>query len=113
MIQNIRGRSGDLLHLADGRVMHGLVATELVLALPGVRQVQLVQQTRDRFLLRVVALPNASKPQLAADLASGLRGRVGSTASVEVEWLEVIPPGAGGKVKAVISELDREPQGAH
>jgi phenylacetate-CoA ligase len=110
MIENIRGRSGDILHLADGRVMHGLVATELVLAVSGVRQVQVVQQARDRFVLRSIALPGADKPQVSVALASALRSKVGSTATVEVEWLEVIPPDASGKVKSVISELDGEPQ---
>jgi phenylacetate-CoA ligase len=112
MIENIRGRSGDVLRLADGRVMHALVATEPLLAVREVRQVQVVQQARDRFVLRAVAMPGANKPQVSSTLASALRSKVGSTASVEVEWLEAIAPGPNGKVKPVISELDREPQEA-
>ncbi len=106
MIQNIRGRKSDILHLADGRVMHGLVATEPIFAVPDVRQVQLVQRDRDRFVLRAVAKPGVDKPRTAVALASALRSKVGDTAAVEVEWLDSIPPGAGGKVQAVISELD-------
>ncbi len=105
MIQNIRGRTGDMLHLADGRLMHSLVATEQVLAVPGVRQVQLVQQTLDRFVLRAIAKPGADKSQTSAALAAALHGKVGDSASVTVEWLDVIPPGANGKVKSVISEV--------
>ncbi len=110
MIEGIRGRSDDILRLADGRVMFGQVATEPVLAVPNVLQVQLVQQAADRFVLRAVAKPGVDKPQLSVTLASALRSKVGGTASVEVELLEVIPPDAGGKVKSVISELDGEPQ---
>jgi|SRR5208337_2448836 len=105
MIESIRGRSDDVLRLDDGRVMHGLVATEFVIAVPDVRQFQLVQQAQDRFVLRVVAKPGANKPQVSVALANALRSKVGDTASVEVEWLEVIPPGVNGKVKSVISEV--------
>lgn len=105
MIGTIRGRSDDVLRLADGRVMHGLVATEAVVMIPGVRQTQLVQTAPDRFVLRAVSMPGADQPQAAAALASALRSKVGSTASVEVEWLDAIPPGPNGKVKAVISKL--------
>ena len=108
MIERIRGRSGDLLRLADGRIMHALVATEPLLAVTDVRQVQLVQQARDRFVVRAVAKPGANKSQTSVALANALRSKVGSAASVEVEWMEVIPPDASGKVKSVISELDPE-----
>ncbi len=105
MIENIRGRSGDLLRLADGRIMHGLVAAEPLMAVPGVRQFQIVQQAHDRFVLRAVAKPGTDKQQASAALANALRTKVGNEASVTVEWFEVIPPGANGKVKSVISEV--------
>ena len=63
MIQSIRGRSDDLLRLADGRVMHGQLAAEPLLAITDVRQVQVVQHAPDRFLLRAVAKPGADKSQ--------------------------------------------------
>ena len=97
MIESIRGRSGDLLRLADGRIMHGLVATELVLGLPGVRQVQLVQKTLDQFVLRAIAKPSADKRQLAAALADALLSRVGNEACVQVEWMDLIPPAPTAK----------------
>jgi len=105
MIGTIRGRSDDVLRLADGRVMHGLVATEAMLAVPNVRQFQVVQQAPDRFVLRAVAQPGVDQLQAAAALAHALRCKVGSTASVDVEWLDAIPPGTNGKVKSVISEV--------
>ncbi len=106
MIESIRGRSDDLLRLADGRVMHGQLATEPLLAITDVRQIQLVQRAPDRFLLRAVAKPNADKSSVSVALANALRTKVGETASVDVEWVHIIPPGANGKVKSVISELN-------
>jgi phenylacetate-CoA ligase len=105
-IENIRGRSGDLVRLPDGRIMHGLVAAEPLIAIQGLRQFQIVQQAHDRFVLRVVANTGLDKLQTSVTLANALRSKVGDRASVEVEWMDTIPPGANGKVKSVISELD-------
>ncbi len=105
MIENVRGRSDDLVRLAGGRIMDGAVATEPMLSDPSVWQVQLVQQAQDRFLLRAVAKPGADKSRASVELANALRSKVGETARVEVEWMDVIPAGANGKVKSVISEL--------
>jgi len=105
MIENIKGRSGDLVRLADGRIMHGMVATEPLISIPEVRQVQVVQKTLDRFVLRAVPKPGADKPQASVALANAFRTKVGNEASVQVEWMDVIPAGANGKVKMVISEV--------
>jgi phenylacetate-coenzyme A ligase PaaK-like adenylate-forming protein len=106
LIDNVSGKSDDLLRVADGRVMHGQFATEPLLAITDVRQVQLVQLAPDRFLLRAVAKPSANRPDMSLALASGLRSKVGDQASAEVEWMDLIPPGANRKVKSVISEVN-------
>jgi len=105
MIESIRGRSDDLLRLPGGRLMHGQLATEPLFTIRDVRQVQVVQRAPDRFLLRAVAKPNADRAEMSRALANGLRSKVGDQASVEVEWMDLIPPGPNGKVKSVISEL--------
>jgi phenylacetate-CoA ligase len=105
MIEDIRGRSDDVLRLADGRLMHGLVALEPLHSVPGVLQVQIVQQAPDRFLLRAVSQPGANPSDAALALIRALRSKVGDEGEVEVHWVHTIPPGPNGKVKAVVSEL--------
>ena len=105
MIEAIVGRSDDVLRLADGRVMHSLVATEQVRAVPGVVQIQIVQQARDRFMLRVVGQPDIDRTKASQDLERTLLSKIGGAGHVEVHWVEAIPPGLNGKVKAVISEV--------
>ncbi|MBZ5609591.1 MAG: hypothetical protein LAP38_15120 [Acidobacteriia bacterium] len=105
MIEAIRGRSDDLLRLADGRVMHSLVALEPLRAVPGIVQIQIVQQAPDRFVLRAVGDYSVNRTEASGALVRALESKVGNAGRVEVDWVETLPPGLNGKVKAVISEL--------
>jgi len=107
-IEAIRGRSDDVLRLADGRIMHALVALEPLRAVPGVMQVQIVQKGRDRFVLRVVGRPGIDHTETSGALVRALQSKVGNTGHVTVDWVEAIPLGINGKVKAVISGLPAE-----
>jgi phenylacetate-CoA ligase len=105
MIEAIQGRSDDVLRLGDGRVMHALVALEPLRAVPGVLQLQVVQQARNRFILRAVAQSGVARTEAAGALIRALESKVGTTGRIEVDWVEALPPGQNGKVKAVISEV--------
>lgn len=105
VIEAIRGRSDDVLRLADGRLMHSLVALEPLRGVSGVQQVQIVQRAPERFLLRAVSRPGANLGEATAGLIQALRSKVGGDGQVEVDWVRAIPPGPNGKVKAVVSEV--------
>jgi len=107
-IEAIEGRSDDLLRLTDGRMMHALVALEPLRAVPGVVQVQILQKAWDRFVLRVVGRPGIDCTETSGDLVRALQSKVGTTGHVTVDWVDAIPLGINGKVKAVISELPAE-----
>lgn len=107
-IEAIDGRSDDLLRLADGRIMHALVALEPLRAVPGVVQVQIVQKARDRFVLRVVGRSGIDRTESSGALVRALQSKVGTTGNVTVDWVEAVPLGINGKVKAVLSELPAE-----
>ena len=106
-ITNIEGRGDDLLVLPRGRLVHGLVAVTALQAVPGVRQVQIVQRAEDEFLLRVAPEPSAFPD--ADRLAEAFRAGVSFPAAaghVRVEPVDAIEAGPSGKVRAVVSELD-------
>lgn len=105
VIERIRGRSDDLLRLPDGRILHGLVALEPLRRVPAVQQVQIVQRAPEEFLLRAVCRPGATPG--SEQLVRALTSTIGEATSVEVEWLDIIPGGASGKARAVISEVDK------
>jgi phenylacetate-CoA ligase len=105
MIEALKGRSDDMLRLQDGRPMHALTALETLQVVPGLQQVQIVQHALSRFTLRAVSKPGSDRMEAEAGLIGALRSKVGGDVRVDVHWMENIPPGANGKVKAVVSEL--------
>jgi len=108
-IERIEGRSEDSIVLPGGGVMHGLLVHEGLREAPGIIQIQLVQEELDRFLLRVVGKREADRPAAEQALRQALRRAVGESAAVRVEWMAAIPPGPGGKVKAVECRPARPP----
>jgi hypothetical protein len=111
MIENIQGRSDDVVMLADGSFRHALVLLEGLRMVPGVMQVQLVQEETTRFVINTVGRPDANHLRAAAELTDALRKNVGAGANVEVRWMDSIPQEPGQKLKAVISKVRRgQPQ---
>jgi phenylacetate-CoA ligase len=108
MIENIQGRSDDVVMLADGSFRHALVLLEGLRMVPGVMQVQLVQEETARFVINTVGRPDANHLRAAAELTEALRKNVDAGANVEVRWMDSIPQEPGQKLKAVISRVGRE-----
>jgi len=102
-IESIEGRSDDLLLLPSGEEVHALAILEGVRAVPGVIQVQIVQEEPERFELRCVSAPGADRPAAAESLLEALSAGLGIPVLATVTWLEQIPTDAAGKTKAVIS----------
>jgi phenylacetate-coenzyme A ligase PaaK-like adenylate-forming protein len=102
-IEQIVGRSDDLLVLPEGQVAHALAVLEDLRAVPGVVQVQVLQEDLRRFILRVVCATAIDWRQTRQRLDAALRRTLGNNISLEIQRLDVIPPEPGGKVRAVIS----------
>jgi phenylacetate-CoA ligase len=102
-IEHIQGRSDDLVLMPDGSVIHGLAAIERMQRVPGVVQVQLIQEGLRRFSVRAVCADDAAWASVHAALEAALSRLVGADAEVRTVRLDRIPPGPGGKVRAVIS----------
>ena len=108
-IEGIEGRSDDMLVLASGEEVHSLVLLEKLQAVPGVVQVQVIQEETDRFELRVVGKTGADRARTERNLLDALAVGVGRDAAARVAWLERIPPEASGKTRAVISHCRQAP----
>lgn len=102
-IEKIEGRSDDLIVFSDGQLAHSLAVLEDLRTVPGVAQVQLIQEDLRRFLLRVVGVALQDRDQVRRGLEAVLCATLGNDISVSIEWVDTIPPEPGGKVKAVIS----------
>ena len=72
---------------------------------PGVVQVQLIQEELKRFLLYAVCDGNTEWEQTRRDLDSAMRSNLGDDISVAINQVDAIPPEPGGKVKGFISRI--------
>jgi phenylacetate-CoA ligase len=102
-IARIDGRADDLIALPGGQLIHSLVVLALLHRVPGVIQVQLIQEDLQRFLLRAVCIGAKDWSLTSQELAVTLRSILGENITVALERVEAIPPQPNGKVKAVIS----------
>jgi len=102
VIKEVAGRMEDVVVGPDGRVMvrfHGIFVNQ-----PHVREGQIVQETRRRLRVRVVALPGFG-PADEADIIARVMQRMGEGIEVIVEPVEVLERTKAGKFKAVVSHL--------
>jgi phenylacetate-CoA ligase len=102
-LDGIQGRQDDLVKLADGSVAHPLALLAVLQRVPGVVQVQLVQEETRSFHLRAVCAPEAGWKAISEQLETAMRSVLGADILLRAEPCELIPPGPSGKVRAVVS----------
>lgn len=103
LIQDIDGRLEDLIARPAGQSLHSISVLPELQRVAGVRQVQIVQEEIDRFLLRVVwAQGSAPRP---AELARRMAEVVGAPVRVTVEAVDRIAQEPSGKVRSMIREV--------
>lgn len=106
-LAQIVGRSDDLLVLPEGQVAHALFVLEDLRAVPGVVQVQVIQEDLHRFVLRVVCANDCEWERTRQDLDGALRKTLGNHLLLTIEQVDAIPCEPGGKIRAVISRCRR------
>ncbi len=104
ILEPLEGRLDDVVVTPDGRRV-GRLDPVFKADLP-IREAQIVQTEPARILLKVVPAPSWSSA-ISADLIARLRQRLGPRMEIRVEEVERLPRGAGGKLRAVVSMLDR------
>jgi phenylacetate-CoA ligase len=108
LLSEIEGRLTDFLVLADGTHLSGVALLTWVFAsLPQVRQVQFVQQSAERILLRLIpgnGYTAETKELIRQKMTPYLRG----LATMEFEEVANISSEASGKHRFVLKEFDHE-----
>lgn len=102
-IDSIEGRSDDLVVLPSGEEIHSLAILERLRTVPGVIQVQLIQEEPEQFELRCVPESGTDRARTDKALVQALAAGLGVPVSAHVTWMEQIPPDEAGKTKAVVS----------
>jgi len=103
-LDSVEGRRTDFLITPSGRVLHALAIIYPLRESPLVKQFQVVQETVDRIVLRIVP-----ERELSADEMQGLVKKaqlaVGGGVEVVVDCVGEIPRLASGKYRYVISNV--------
>lgn len=102
-IRRLEGRSGNILRLAGGRLMHGSVLMEKLQMIPSIVQVQIVQEEINRFLVRAVRKPGADWQTIQEQLGKAAHSILGEDNILDIREVDLIPQGPGGKVQPIIS----------
>jgi phenylacetate-CoA ligase len=107
LLERVAGRIADYLLTPDGQWVSGISLTEnFATLIPGVAQVQIIQDARDHLLLRLVAT-TAFGDHSRGEIQRLVRERFGEAMRFGIEFTERIPPEPSGKYRFAIFGMDR------
>lgn len=105
IMESLEGRVADYVVTPDGNYISGISLTEnFAMHLPGVKQMQIVQERIDFLLFRLVKGESFS-PQTVDDLERLARERFGDRMTWSVEYVDTIQSEASGKYRFCVSRL--------
>ena len=104
-LDRIEGRDDDLVVRPDGTVSHPLAFLYRIQTVPGVIQVQVIQEEVRRFLLRVVCRPDVDWVTLAPQIEAASHEAFGHDIDLRIARVDRIPAEPGGKVRAVVCRV--------
>ena len=105
MMETVTGRTADFLVAENGDRVAGISIIENSLTrIPGIRQMQLVQDVPCRVQVNLVPGPGYGD-EVEAELISALRKMLGVGFSVQVKRVDAIPPEKSGKYRFSICRL--------
>jgi len=108
LLERIEGREADYVITASGHRISGISLTENFATLvPGIAQLQIVQEEVERFRFRIVPAPEFTD-RGASRLAELVRERFGPSTRFTCEFVNVIPVEPSGKYRFCISHVARE-----
>jgi phenylacetate-CoA ligase len=102
LLQLAQGRLNPWLAMDNGRRVHGMVMRGVLKNDPGVRQFRVVQATGSLVEVSVVPWEETDRDALRARLREMLSSTLGPGATVDVRFVEHIPPGPSGKRQEVV-----------
>jgi phenylacetate-CoA ligase len=104
LLKTVEGRTSDFLVSKDGTLVHGEYFTHLFYGMEEVLRFQLVQETMDHVVLKLVLrreLPHEKELEIINDISKVL----GNDVKVKICIVSDIPPTASGKFLFTISKL--------
>jgi phenylacetate-CoA ligase len=105
LLERVDGREADYVVTADGELISGISLTEnFALQVPGLAQLQIVQETVRRFRFRIVRGPDFG-PSSLERIAALVAERFGPGVAYDCEFVDRIAPERSGKYRFCISRV--------
>jgi phenylacetate-CoA ligase len=106
LLDRLEGREADYVVTPAGKLISGISLTDhLGTQIPGVAQLQIIQETVDRFRFRIVRGPEFGPTSLER-LRAVVDERFGAGVTFECEYVERIPQEPSGKYRFCISKVE-------
>ena len=107
MMEHVTGRVADFLIKKDGSRVAGVSLIENTLTkIPGINQMQLVQESVDSIVVKVVPGPDFQETT-RVDLSNYFRNLFGEDVDVELQMVHAILPEASGKYRFSICKISQ------
>ncbi len=107
LLKRLEGREADYVVTADGDLVSGISLTEnFALHVPGLAQLQIVQETVRRFVFRIVKGPDFGTHSLER-MENLVRERFGTDVEYACEYVGQIPQEPSGKYRFCISKVHK------
>lgn len=108
VLQKIEGRVADYVVTSRGEYISGISLTEnFALKVPGVEQMQIIQEDYDEFIFNIVK-DNAYSDESLSVLDALVNSYFGEGAHYSCNYLETIPAEPSGKYRFCISKVSKE-----
>jgi len=106
-IDSIAGRANDMILLTNGESRHALLFIAPLQAVPGVVQVQLVQESERHLSIKAVCAEGSEWQVIKQSMEEITRGLIGHEMTVDACRVTMILREPGGKTRALISHYRR------
>ena len=113
LLRSLHGREADLVRLPDGQWISPVTLRVAAMGTPGIRQYQFVQETPERFLLRIVPGPDLL-PEAETIIARKFGEQFGGELKLRIQRVPEIASTPGAKCIPVVTlERQRTAGAAH
>jgi phenylacetate-CoA ligase len=107
LLEKVEGRVADYVVTARGDMISGISLTEnFAVMVPGLQQLQIVQEEVDRFLFRIVKGPDYG-PRSLDTIHTLVVERFGAGTRYDCEYVDRIPQEPSGKYRFCISKVEK------
>lgn len=106
ILDDIIGRSSDLIYTQEGAVVHRAEIVNPIAKLSNIERFQFIQKKHDYSILKIKGQPLDESQQI--NLQKRFKDLLGSNTHVEILYVNDIQPERSGKFKFVISEIEND-----